>query len=382
MAAYLQQGHGSWGLLEEADIGSYAGVILSPVNDDPIAVANGLARIEEIRGRLEVILDPQLYNPGHDKGQLTEWAYYSTDFETANHGDLAWWSSRAREVVDSAVALGADAICTPAMYRRVFDDAYYNFCVDVADATRTHADAHGVETLLTAIVNLRDLGNPTRALQLASMLSNSRCDRVYLTFLADDIEPRQPLSEAAELASAVHLVRLLSNEMRVHVAFCGHDAILWKFAGATDVSSGKFFNLRRFTPSRWRDDDGGGRQVAYWNENLLATLLRDQEVLRLDREHWFEGQHFSDNPHSTQILRILRSNTGEAWQRLSWLQYLRWLSNADARYADSAKAEEDLEIWDGKWGEIQRKRILFTDRFNDGSHVRTWLNAAREEAAR
>jgi len=29
MAAYLQQGHGSWGLLEEADIGSYDGLVLS-----------------------------------------------------------------------------------------------------------------------------------------------------------------------------------------------------------------------------------------------------------------------------------------------------------------------------------------------------------------
>ena len=382
MAAYLQQGHGSWGLLEEEDIGLYKGLVLSPVNDGPDAVRNGLARLKEKRNELEVILDPQLYNPTVDKGRLSEWSYYSADFETADHGDASWWSARGREVVDDALQLGVDAVCSPALFPREFSDEYSRLIVEIADTTFDYASKNSIETLLTAIICLKDLANPARALQIASILSDTKCERIYLTFLSEDVQTREPLQDAAALPTAVHLVRLLSQHLRVHVAFCAHDSVMWKFAGATDISTGKFFNLRRFSPGRWRDEDTSGRQVSYWNEGILATLLRDQEVLRLDREHWFDGRTFTPNPASERILSILRSGTGAAWQKLSWLQYLRWACNAEKLFSKTGEAEKALERWDGKWGEIRAKRILFTDRFNNGDHVRTWLNAVREGGAR
>ena len=90
MAAYLQQGHGSWGLMEEDEIGSYDGLVLSPVNDGPEAVRNGLSRLGEKRDELEVILDPQLYNPSIDKGKLSP--------KEVNERILGWF--------DEAVAAG------------------------------------------------------------------------------------------------------------------------------------------------------------------------------------------------------------------------------------------------------------------------------------
>jgi hypothetical protein len=383
MSAYLQQGHGSWGLLEDgADLGSYSGFVLSPVNDDPGAVANGLKRLKHVRHELEVILDPQLYNPAIDKGKLPEWDYFDAEHETGDHTDPSWWIARGVGIADSAVELEVDAICTPVHFPRHFSDDCYRFCVEVGDATFEYATSQELETLLTAVVDLRDLGKPNRALQLASILSSSRCERLYLTFHCDDRELREPIIEVDELASAVHLVRLLADEMRVHVAFCAHDAILWKAAGASDLSSGKFLNLRRFTPSRWRDEDTGGRQVSYWNDETLGTLLRDQDVLRLDREKWFDGERFRHNPHSASILEILRSKSGAAWQKHSWLQYLRWVSNADARYDSADDAQTDLESWDKNWDRLAKNRIRFLDRFNDGSHVRAWLNALEDGLSR
>lgn len=379
MTAYLQQGHGSWGLMEEPDLGAYGGLILSPVNDGPANVVTGLRRLRDIRSRIEVILDPQLYNPAADKGKLAEWGYYSTDFGTADHADIGWWSARGREVCDCAAAVEADAVCSPALIPRTFTDEYYRFTVDVANAVNEHASQIGLDTLTTAIVNLRELADPRRAHQIASILSSSDSSRVYLTFLADDLEARQPLNDGASLPTAIHLVKLLSQEQRVHVGFCAHDAALWKAAGAEDVSAGKFFNLRRFTPSRWRNDDSGGRLVSYWNEGKLFTLLRDQDVLRLDREGWFENRSFEANPAGAQILEVLRSNSGDAWQKLSWIQFQRWLSNADATYADPSHTLSRLQASDRAWAEVAGElRILFLDRFNDGSHVRTWLNALNE----
>ncbi|MFZ2652236.1 MAG: hypothetical protein WA210_19235 [Burkholderiaceae bacterium] len=382
MASYLQLGHESWSLLEESDGGSFTGLVLSPVNDDPSYVTNRLAKLGKARAQLEVILDPQLYNPAADRGQLGQWPYYTSEFETANHHDEAWWVARGEHVASVAAELEVDAICSPAMYPRKFDDDYYRFVVDVGDETYRRASRLGVETLLTAIVPLQELANPRRALDIASILTETDCERVYLTIVSDDVQQRAPMIDASGLATAIHMIRLLSASQRVHVAFCAHDVVLWKAAGATDVSTGKWMNVRRFSPGRWREEDSMGRQVPYWNEPQLYALLRDQDVMRLDREKWFDGRDFTKNPSGERILSILRSGSGAAWQKLSWLQYLRWFTNHEPKFEDPTVAERALAQSDRKWSELDKMRIQMTDRFNDGTHVRLWLNALREGLGR
>ncbi|SDZ30800.1 hypothetical protein SAMN05518669_12756 [Variovorax sp. YR634] len=98
---------------------------------------------------------------------------------------------------------------------------------------------------------------------------------------------------------------------------------------------------------------------------------------------WFASRSFQVNPYSEQILATLRAGTGAAWQKLSWLQYLRWVANSDSRYADPGLVERDLREMDERWGEVNDElRILLTDRFNNGSHVRWWINALSEGLGR
>ena len=111
MASYLQLGHDSWNLLEEPDIGDYAGLVLSPVNDAPADVANRLGRLGDLRDELEVILDPQMYNPAFEKGKMDEWAYFSSDYETADQGDVNWWAQRAHEIVEQGAQLVVKVVC-------------------------------------------------------------------------------------------------------------------------------------------------------------------------------------------------------------------------------------------------------------------------------
>lgn len=377
MASYLQLGHDSWNLLEEPDIGNYSGLVLSPVNDGPADVANRLERLGELRDDLEVILDPQMYNPAFEKGKMDEWAYFSSDFATADRSDVNWWVLRGHEIVEQGAQLGVDAVCSPAFVPRLFSDDYYSLIVDVADEMKGHADGRGLGTLLTAIVSLRDLNNASRAMNIASILSRSSCDRIYLTFLNEDVPPREPLRDEAGLPTAIHLVRLLSEAMRVHVAFASHDLVLWKFAGATDISTGKYMNLRRFSPGRWMEEESGGRQVAYWNEGPLLARLREADVAKLNRRGWFDDRTFESNPASARILQIIRSGVKAPWLKLSWMQYLRWASNVESLWhGDASAVEVGLSAADHNWGLV--RDVLFQDRFNDGSHVREWLNALRE----
>ena len=112
------------------------------------------------------------------------------------------------------------------------------------------------------------------------------------------------------------------------------------------------------------------------------TLIRDQEVLRLDREDWFANRDFSHNPASQQILEILRAQTGAPWLRLSWIQYMRWFANTAASVTNAEAAWSVLQDSVSAWRETQRLRILFIDPFNDGSHAVSWVNAFGEGLAR
>ncbi len=383
MSAYLQMGHDSWNLLDNPDIGVYKGIIVSPVNDEPTAVQTRLMKLKERRSEFEVILDPQLYRPHTLKGQLGEWNYFPDEFATIEGDNLEAWQRLGIEVVKDAANLGLNAVCTPAKLPRKFCDEYYKLVVDVADATYEAARQEKLDALVTVVVKLSDLTIPARALEIASIVSSGTCRRVYLTFLTDvGVSPRDQLNDSEALPTAVHLVRLLSESMRVKVAFVGHDAVLWKFSGAHDVASGKFWNLRRFSPGRWQEEPASVKtQVSWWNEGSLLTCLREENVLRLDRAGWFDKRTFKNNPAGKRILHTLRQGTGRAWTAESWVQFLRWICNIDRLLIDSETAEAFLRRSDRRWVELDAARILF-DRDNDGRHVRTWINAAIEGAAR
>ncbi|MGO4776872.1 hypothetical protein AB4084_15430, partial [Lysobacter sp. 2RAB21] len=284
--------------------------------------------------------------------------------------DISWWNNRAIEIVEEASTIGANAICSPAFLDRKYSNEYYRFIVDIADNARRLAAANGIDTLLTVVIPLYDLSNDNRPAEIASILSSSKCDRIYLTFLVDDIPQRQPLRDQSALAAAVYFIRLLSKHMRVQVSFCAHDLVLWKSAGAADISSGKYMNVRRFSPSRWAEEETEGRIISYWNDEKLLTLTRDQEALRLDREGWHSAINLADNPVSAEILAILRSGTGKPWLKLSWLQFLHWCSATEAKIQDLQTGEQILENSYQDWAKvINDVRLLFTDRFNDGTHV-------------
>lgn len=379
MSNYLQLGHESWNLVDDPNIGPFSGVVLSPVNDAPEEVMARLVQAKKSQPNLDVILDPQLYNPATQRGQLPKWGYYGDDFETADRTDVAWWKSKVPEIVSDGTKVGATVICSPAPIDYRCSDEYLKLVVDAADETKTQATASGMDCALTAIVPLEALVDAKRGMEIASILSGSRCDRIYLNFLAPDrVTQKEPFRNQAALATAVHLIRLLSDNQRVHVACTSHDAVLWLGAGASDVSTGKFMNVRRFSPGRWDDEAQGGRNISYWSDDRLLTLIRDQEVLRLDREGWFQGRDFSENPAAKAALELLRRGQGEPWLRLSWVLYLRWFANtaAGVRNRDSAAALLDhcLESWRA----LEAKRILFVDSYNDGSHAVAWLNAFNE----
>lgn len=382
MGTFLQLGHEGWNLLGEP-IG-FQGVVISPVNESPTTVVERLRRLGDARSELEVMLDPQLYNPSSERGQLCQWRYFPGDLDTADLSNLNWWFSINEALVANANDVGSDVVCSPAQVPRTYSQDYYAHVIAVADDLSQRAAVKGMKVAATVIIRLADLAAPSRAFELASIISAARTERVYVVFVVEGIEPRQQVVDAQLLATAMHFIRLLSAHIRVQIAFSAQDVILWKAAGAHDVGTGKFLNLRRFAPGRWAArEEEGGRVVPYWSEHSLLGLIRDADVLTLKQRGLFaDGLQLAANPYSQRILEILDRGAGEPWVGFAWRQYLHWFAATERSVTTSAAAQQYLEQASETWAWLDAQQILMLDRWNDGSWVRVWQNALSDAIRR
>ena len=71
MPAYHQMGHDSRNLLTDTNLlTEYAGAVLSPVNYNEETTSEIVSLMENKRDHFDFILDPQLYYPRSERGQL------------------------------------------------------------------------------------------------------------------------------------------------------------------------------------------------------------------------------------------------------------------------------------------------------------------------
>jgi hypothetical protein len=161
--------------------------------------------------------------------------------------------------------------------------------------------------------------------------------------------------------------------------------ILMKAAGASNCASGKFFNLRRFTRSRFEtQEDEGGRLLPYWFEHSLMAFLREADIARLRRTGLadFIGVGNSTNQFANRILEQFTNEPEKPWVALSWRQFLAWFAATEKELSDSADAPRLVSTWlreaDNRWRQMEDMDVLLEERRNDGQWVRNWRQALRD----
>ncbi len=372
MPSYHQMGNDSTNLLFEAGLNSYAGAILSPVNEDQSKVAALLTKVRAKRPKMEMIFDPQLYFPTSDRGELRTWQHFPKDVDTADLSSSAWWKKTNEQLVEVVKTLQPNAVCSPAVVPKVFRNDFYDMMVNVGEELRGLLPS--VPVLQTVIVNLDDMTATDRSDEVASIVSRSKADRVFLVIVTD-VDPRFELSDLEGLKGIMRLIRRLEqNKQRVLVGFSSTDMVLWKAAGASDCATGKFFNLRRFTRSRFAPPSGGGGQLGYLCEESLLALLRASDVIRVQAAGAFSDATLR-NPYTEPILHQIMEN--EPWVALGWRHYLWWFSDFERR-ATRPVVRKTIKNADSKWKEFDRKPLYMEERTNDGSWVRQWLRCMTE----
>lgn len=375
MSAYHQMGHNSTNLLAEEQLSGFQGAVLSPVNEDE----DGIIRIidTDVSDSFEFIFDPQLYYPKTEMDKLLDWSYFPEDVDTVDQSNLSWWQGVNDQLVITLSMLDVDSVCSPAVVPRAYSANYYDLNRLIAEDLRSKIDGD-VEVLDTLLVKMDTLAEAGRAEEIASIVTKGKTKRVYLIFVSDT-EPRREISVTDEIKGAIKLVSLLeASGIRVLVGCTSSDILLWKFAGATDCATGKFFNLRRFTPSRFEPSSGGGGQLPYWFEETLFGYLREADLIRVRNADLLS--HVSlNNPFSAEILDIVQNGDGTAWLGLSWRFYMYWFMDFESRFSDKqVNVESLLSNAEQNWVQLEDDDILMEEVRNNGAWIRPWRIAIKE----
>ena len=385
MASYFQMGHDSENLVGVADLDDFKGIILSPVNREPTDLVEDLLSFRDREKHpieYEIVLDSQLYLPRSDRGKLASHPYFPSDLDsTTELSSPEWWHEVAIKVANYALELGVDAVTSPILLPKTWSDDYYALCSQTSAAMAEQLAQTGISTWLTLIVDLDQMGSVETALRVSSIVSEYDPAGYYLV-VNSDIAPRRELRGEDELAGVMHLISLLrSTGKPITVSHASSDLILYKAAGATNCATGKFFNLRRFSKSRYDDPLSGGRVIAYWFEESLLAFLRSADVARIKKREMSHliGVGNSSNDWAEIIAELWRTEPGKPWLALSWRHYLSWFGKTEANFdlGDPIKnAEAILIAADQNWGSMNG--ILLDERENDGSWVRNWRQALDE----
>ena len=380
MGTYHQMGHHSENLLSDPELARYRGAILSPVNYRQDAVINQVQWSRAQRA-FETVFDPQLYYPKTQRGVLRNWTYFPADVDTADPTSPAWWNRIVAQIAITCDQINPTAVCSPATVPQAFTNDYFSMLVDVADNMCARLSGSDTRPIQTALVGFDDLTTPDRPLEISSILSASPCDRMYLVF-SGSTDPRRELAEVESIKGAMRLIAALNSaEIDVIVGFCSSDIVLWKIAGAESCATGKFFNLRRFTSSRFDEPSQGGGQLPYWFEESLLAFLRESDLIRVHQHGSLSGASLG-NPFGQRILQQFSTQPSAAWVALGWRQFMYWFADFESRFENSGiDARTLLSDTESKWRQLEDADVLMEEVRNDGAWLRTWRRALAEFAA-
>jgi len=377
MAAFHQLGFNSANLLREPELAGYRGVILSPVNYEESKVATQVAGMRA-HPVLDSWFDAQLYVPTSERGNLRSWSYFPTDVDTADQSSDAWWIAIVEALVECCSRLGVAAVCSPAVLSRQYSDDYFATLIMTGQELARRVEGTGMRPVQTVVVGMNDLAVENRLLSIASIITRSEIREIYLVLIGT-LEPRRELSDVDEIKGAIRLIRLLSREgYHVTVGYSSSDMLLWKQAGALNCATGKFFNLRRFTRSRFEEPASGGGQQPYWFEEQLLAFLREGDLIRIARAGLLSDAS-SRNPFAAGILAKVNGSTRNAWLGDSWRHYLWWFADAEARVSagDGSVVPAMLANAESTWRAIAAT-IPMEERQNDGAWISRWQRACVE----
>lgn len=379
MSSYFQMGHHMENLVGEDHLNNFEGIILSPVNRLPDELMRDIPNFRE-KGEYDIIFDSQLYIPRSVRDKLLNQPYFPSDFDTADYTSDEWWMNLMNSLTAYISELDVDAVVSPVLLPKIWGNEFYSHCVKIDEILRNQLEGTSIRHYISVLVKYEMLSDMDYILSLTSIVTRTKSRGFYIV-VESDIEPRYEFSSSEEIFGLLYLISLLKETNKtVILSNCSSEMVLFKFAGADVVATGKYFNLRRFSKERYDEPASGGAQYPYWFEHNLFAFLREADVLRIQQEtdKVNLGGGFSSNFWASEIQNILESGSGNPWVRLGWRQYLCWFSKTE-KLIDDLKDRNIVNEWlknaENNWLSLDDDNILLEEPRNNGSWIRPWRQA-------
>jgi hypothetical protein len=378
MASYFQMGHDTENLVGEKGLELFKGIILSPLNRNPQELEKSIKKFRE-RGDFDIVFDPQLYFPRSKRGKLRSHPYYPQDMETADQARLGWWNAIVSELIKYANVLDIDTINSPVDLARSWREDYYLRSVKIKDLLRQQLQKTipHKKCFLTIVINVNDLTDDEKIMKTASIVSSSESDGYYIVFL-NDMNPRREYKVPEAFLGMMKFIKELKlSGCPIIVSHCSSDLLLYKYAGADHCATGKFFNLRRFTESRFDEPLNIGKrggQLPYWFEHGLFAFLREPDLLRIKNSRsGIISSGSSNNIWADMILKNIVSEKPIPWLKFGWRQYLSTFSLMEKYITDNKEIVKDwISKAEQNWKSINESGAMPEEPQNDGSWLPVW----------
>lgn len=281
MSILAQHGWGKATKIQRGiDAGSICGLVMSPRDESPDALASFLSTVQGDYPSVERIVDPQLYAgtiwPVRD-GRLTDYPYYKQRLAPVSFspGQIQWLVKAA---LDWQAALDISAVVSPTVRVDALGSQWAQIAMMLAQETVARHD--GEKPLLISLVVDEDaLRQRSLVNEWLNDLTLLDVDGFYLVVRRTSETYRQHY-EPDVLASLLGICYSLAelNEYRVFVGYTDITTMLFHAVGVTATCAGWYVNLRQFNLRRFEPVSGGRPARARYSSSPLLNCIYMTEL--------------------------------------------------------------------------------------------------------
>ena len=355
MTFYIQHGYGKGSKIGNvSDAGNVDGVILSPADEDPVALA---ATADAARNSgLEVFIDPQTYvyavTPTGSGRNHEAHGLNLTDLHWSQSASATTAQVQAVERANAAIGITGKKIA-PTVLQASFADIWTPLAIQYA---RTASSEWGAADTLASIVvddaAFADWRTVEDWLDVATTL-----DIAGFYLLVDRRRREYPPVpwDKARLKNILRLIYRLSvlNDYEVVWGYSDFEGMLGLVAGADATAAGWSYSLRQFTVSKWQPSPAGGQAPTprFSLARLWAPVRAEAEAAPLF------GSSLRDELFGPRYIRRFSSESFATWSRLeAQEQHLRLLARLGNRIVEEGDVGARLEATQS-WLDSARVRL-------------------------
>jgi hypothetical protein len=281
MTVFAQHGYGKGQKIEEGlTAGTIGGVILSPKDEGPTALAQTIASVAGNPRNPIVAVDPQFYVtriPNARDGHLPEYTEYYPGGLARGQFTARNIQTYVRNTIDWQLSLGVDRLITPTISVDGFGTPSETIAGIMAEESVTYHSELGTATPLWISVHLSADAYAMRS-SLDDLLDGlTQLEPAGFYMIADrSSEPYRAQMKPAVLDGMLRAVYSLGavNEFEVVSGYTDVVGVLLQSVGATGSACGWYGNLRQYASKRFEASTGGRRpKPRYTSLPLLNSVF-------------------------------------------------------------------------------------------------------------